>query len=116
MKHIIYSPEYRNKILDLREYLILEFGENTARKVIKEITDKIHLLEGNIKLGISLKELYGIETNYRYIFVAHNYIFYRIDEQNIYIVNIYNEREDFIRKLFETNTVSEISLLDNYSL
>ena len=50
MKHIIYSPEYRNKILDLREYLILEFGENTAKK------------------------------------------------------------------LFATNTVSEISLLDNYSL
>ncbi|MBO5994373.1 MAG: type II toxin-antitoxin system RelE/ParE family toxin [Firmicutes bacterium] len=114
MKSIVYSPEYREGILDLREYLIREFGENTAKKVIREITDKIHLLEKNENLGSSLKAVYGIETDYRYIFATHNYIFYRYDKQNIYIINLYNERVDFIRKLFKTDTLSESSLLDTY--
>ena len=41
------------------------------------------------------------DCDYHYIYVARNYVFYRLDEKTIYIVNMYNEREDFMQKMFE---------------
>ena len=50
--------------------------------------------------GVSLKELYGINTDYRYVFVEHNYVFYQITSDSIRILNLYSEREDFMTSLF----------------
>ena len=36
----------------------------------------------------------------RKLFVEHNHIFYRVDEDQIKIVDIFNEKVDFINKLF----------------
>lgn len=36
-----------------------------------------------------------------------DYMFYRIIEETIYIVDIFHEREDFIRKLFEMQTTHQ---------
>lgn len=30
----------------------------------------------------------------------HNYVFYRVDSEEIYVTDIYNEREDFMWKMF----------------
>ena len=35
-----------------------------------------------------------------FLHVEHNYIFYKINDNVIEIVDIYNEREDFMWKLF----------------
>ena len=100
MKEIIYSPEYKKSILELRDYLVLEFGEKTAEKIVRKITETINLLESNEKLGKSLRSEYGMDTDYRYIFTSHNYIFYKIGKDEIYIENLFYERQDFIGKLF----------------
>ena len=42
----------------------------------------------------------GISSPYFFLHVEHNYVFYRIDRNVIYIVDIYNEREDFMWKMF----------------
>lgn len=42
----------------------------------------------------------GIPSPYFLLHVEHNYVFYRIDGNIIYIVDIYNEREDFMWKMF----------------
>ena len=114
MKEIVYSPEYRRGILELRDYLLEKFGENTAKKVIKEITEAIDLLSDNEELGKSLNKEFGIDTDYRYLYRSHTYIFYKADYNYIYVEKIFNEREDFMRKLFKPNLVNENTFLDEY--
>lgn len=106
MKKLVYSPKYKLKISEIKKYLDFHFGKEIRKRVLKEITGQIHELLDFPEMGVSIKELYGIETEYRYIFVAKNYIFYRVDSDFIYIVNIYNEREDFMMKLFGINSLN----------
>ena len=100
MKKLVYSPEYRIKLAELRVYLEEEFGTETRRRVLRRITDRLHLLQRDEYSGVALRALYGIETEYRYVFIEHSYVFYRTDQDTIYVINIYNEREDFMYRLF----------------
>lgn len=43
-------------------------------------------------------------------FISHNYVFYRIEDECICIVNLYHEREDFMWKLFGIETVQQETL------
>ena len=74
---------------------------------LKKLDSRIQSLKQNEDIGISVKEMFGVETDYKVIYAAKNYIFYRIEESNIFIVNIYNEREDFMWKLFGIRTTSK---------
>jgi hypothetical protein len=51
--------------------------------------------------------MFGVDTDYRYVFVAHQYVFYRFDEGCVYVVNMYHEREDFMQKLFGIDNSSQ---------
>lgn len=51
--------------------------------------------------------MFGVDSDYEFISVSHYYIFYYQDEEVIYIVNIYDDREDFMYKLFGIRTASE---------
>lgn len=100
MRKLCYSPEYKRKILAMKERLIKEYGKETQVLVQKKITTRLRHLCNYEESGVSLRNWYGIDTDYRYVYVEHNYVFYRFDDANIYIVNIYNEREDFMYQLF----------------
>ena len=63
-------------------------------------------------MGIPVREMYGVDTDCYCIYVAKNYVFYRIEKDCIYIVNIYSEREDFMMNLFGIKTLSQDT--DNY--
>ena len=106
MKKLVYSPRYKSKIIEIKKYLDIHFGNETRKRVLKEITDQVHKLLDFSEMGVAIKELYGIETEYRYIYVANNYVFYRTDSDCVYIVNIYNEREDYMMKLFGINSLN----------
>ena len=43
------------------------------------------------------------------VFVSYQYVFYRVDADIICIVNMYNEREDFMQKMFGIRTISQES-------
>ena len=44
--------------------------------------------------------MYDIDTDYYYVFVRHNYFIYQIEPQKIIVAQMFNEREDFMMKLF----------------
>ena len=114
MKRVVYSPEYRKSILELRVYLRERFGEITEKRVIKEITEAVNSLKDNVNLGRNLGSEYDIDTDYKFIFKSHCYVIYKTDDEYVYVENIFNEREDFIRKLFDNDRLSEESLIDEY--
>ena len=101
MRRIVYSLKYREKVLELRMYLDESFGESVCKNTLKHITDTINNLIAFPNSGQKVEDVFGIQSDYWYIYVSKNYIFYRVSETTIEIVNIYNEKEDFIRKIIE---------------
>ena len=44
--------------------------------------------------------MYDIDTDYWYLFTHQHYLIYRIEKGKVTIVQMFNEREDFMMKLF----------------
>ena len=109
MKKLVYSPHYKKKLSEIKEYLDIQFGEEIRKRILRQITNRLHMLLKYEMSGVSLKELYGIDTEYRYVFVAHNYIFYRITEGSIQIVMLYNKHEDYMYDFFGISSVDKDS-------
>ena len=96
MKKLSYSPDYREKIIQLRNDLDRKYGRAVREKVMAEIDHSIQLLKSQNYLGISLRNMYGVDCDFYFIHVAKNVVFYEIGEDSIHILNIYHEREDYI--------------------
>ena len=46
-------------------------------------------------------------SDYRYIVVSRNYVFYRIEDEGIRIIYLYHEKEDFMWQLFGIDTTPQ---------
>ncbi|MBR4532824.1 hypothetical protein IKO70_10515 [bacterium] len=56
--------------------------------------------------GASLAALFDIDTDFRTLYVKHNYLFYYIEGERIIISEMFDEREDFMFRLFGIRTAS----------
>ena len=111
MKEIEYSLIVRNKLKDLRKKLTQKYGTDISKKSIKKITDSVRSLEIFGLKGMKVSDAYDVECDYRYFYTNHQYIFYRIEEKKIIIVEMFDEREDFMWKLFQIDTTSQETYL-----
>lgn len=108
MARLEYSQIVRCKLNELRNELKQNYGENNSKKIIGKIAKGVRQLETFPQSGISVSLQYGIECDYNYIFVEHNYFFYRIkDKDTVLILEMFHEKEDFIQKLFGIVTTSQ---------
>lgn len=57
--------------------------------------------------GPRLENLIQYPTDYRYLVVKPDYIFYRIEGNTVRIIRVLNERQDFLQILFGIKSVSE---------
>ena len=82
MKKIVYSPHYKKKLGEIKKYLDISFGEKVRKEKLRIVTDRLHQLRFPEfeESGASLRDLYGLNTDYRYVFTEHNYVFYRIEK------------------------------------
>ena len=110
MKYKIeYSQIVRQKMKELKENLTEQFGAKTAFKGIKTITESVRQLSDFSLKGISVSEMFGVDTDFRYLYVKKNYLFYYIEGNKIIIAEMFDEREDFMFKLFGIRSESEES-------
>lgn len=109
MKKIKYSLDYKEKIRELRKHLDNQYGAEVRIKTMSELNGRIQMLRRHEKSGISVRKALGVDSDYYYFYAVHNYIFYIFNHEEILIVNIYNEKEDFMWKLFGIKTISEES-------
>ncbi|MCM1498337.1 MAG: type II toxin-antitoxin system RelE/ParE family toxin [Clostridium sp.] len=107
MKKLKYSPNAREKLKQIKQYVAQKFGVDTAGKVMKEITKSIRDLQQFEDKGVSVESVLGIPCDYRMLYVQHNYVFYQIEADVIKITDIYNEKEDFMWKLFGIKSTTE---------
>lgn len=110
MKYKIeYSQIVRQKMKELKENLTEQFGAKTASKGIKAITGSVRQLSDFPLKGGSVSEMFGIDTDFRYLYVKKNYLFYYLEGNRIIIAEMFDEREDFMFKLFGIRSESEES-------
>ena len=107
MSKIKYSPQALEDLQCLKIYLSSNWGENTSIKILDKITSEIRRLELYPFSGINLGKIVNITTDYRYIFVEKNYVFYRLELDKILIIRVVNERQDYLKQLFGTNDDTE---------
>ena len=100
----------RKKLNQLKADLVQNFGVEVSRKSVKKITDAVRGLEKFEKKGIAVSAMYDIDCDYRYLYVNHNYVFYRIEPEKIMIVEMFDEREDFMYQLFGISTRTKESM------
>ena len=98
-----YSPDASDKLKELKADLTASFGRKTATRIVTRITREIRGLQENSEKGPSVEAMLGIPTPYRFLHVEKNYAFYRLDDDTIYVTDIYNEREDFMWRMFRVN-------------
>ena len=104
MKKIIYATDYKEKLIQLRNTLDMEYGQTTRRKKLTEIDQHIQHLKKYPFLGISVQAMYGIDCDYYYLHIGINVIFYEVGDQEIRILNMYNDWEDYIIKFLGSRT------------
>lgn len=107
MKQIKYSPDAADKLRAINRGILLQYGSQKAKAIIGRITGTIRGLKDNEEIGPSVEEMLSVPCNYRYLFVAKNYVFYRVEEDCIRIINIYHERGDFMWLLFGIDTTPQ---------
>ncbi len=107
MKKLKYSPDAHEKLKQIKQYVALQFGDDTANKVIRELTKDVRNLQHFENKGVSVESVLGIPCDYSMLYTHHNYVFYQITADVIKITDIYNEKEDFMWKLFGIKTTTE---------
>ena len=110
MKKIRYTPDAADKLRNISKKLILQHGSSKAKEIIGRIMKTGRELSVNEKLGPSVEEMFHIPSDYRYIYVSRNYIFYKIEQEYVQIINLYNEKEDFLWMLFGIDTTLQETL------
>ena len=104
MKRIKYTPDAADKLRALKKAISQEYGSDCAKKLVKSITDAIRGLCDYEEKGQEVSKMFDVVTDYRYLFVAKNYVFYRVEDEYIRIINLFHEKEDFMWQLFGIDT------------
>ena len=106
MKKIKYTPEAADKLRALKSAIMQEYGADISNEIIKSITEAIRGLCDFEEKGPEVSKMFDVVSDYRYIYVSKNYVFYRIEDKFIRIINLYHEKEDFMWQLFGVDTTS----------
>ena len=97
MKKLEYSQIASKKLKGLRRELTEKFGEVFSADLIRETLKSIRQLEQYPDSGGGqIAKLYDIDTDYWYLFVNHNYFIYRVEKDKVIVLQIFNEKEDFM--------------------
>jgi addiction module RelE/StbE family toxin len=100
MPKLVYSKAALQDLRQIQEYVTDNWGKDTAKQIMKSILLNVKDLEQHPGLGVSLGKMIDFPTDYRYVFIEKNYVFYHLEGDIIYVVRIANERQDFMRLLF----------------
>ena len=110
MKTIEYSPIVTGKLKRLRKFITEEYNDSLSEKILKEMLDDVDNLALFEESGVNISKRYDLETDYWYLFTHQHYFIYRIETTNIIIVQLFHEKEDFMKQLFGISGRSQESI------
>ena len=102
-----YAPRAMDDLARMKDFITSRHGADVAQKSLRRITTSARRLERFPEEGPSLAGLINISTDYRYLYVRPNYLFYRIEGNCVKIVLVLNEKQDIYNILFGLSTVTD---------
>lgn len=107
MMKLIYTPKALEDLQKIQSYVAKQFDKSTAKSSVQETVSAARSLVQFPEEGPCLDKLIGSPTDYHYLVVKPNYIFYRVEDDTIKIIRILNEKQDFLQILFGIKSISE---------
>ncbi len=107
MPKLNYAPKALDDLQGIKTYIAEQFSESRAKASVKKITSTAKQLELFPGEGLRLVDLIEYPTDYRYLVVKPNYVFYRVEGDTVRIIRILNEKQDFLQILFRISGISE---------
>ena len=108
MTEIVYSPLALEDLSYIRDYITDSFGKDLANRILKKILSDIRRLEDYPLSGIDLGSIIDVRTEYRYLLSEKNYVFYHLELDEIRIIRILNEKQDYMQHLFGVDLEPEL--------
>ena len=109
-RKIVYSEIALLKRKVIKKDIKERYGKERADKFSEHISKNIAELKKFPELGTSLRDKYDLDCDYYMLFIEYNYFIYRILDELILVLEIFNEKEDFMYQLFGVITTSQDTL------
>jgi toxin ParE1/3/4 len=101
MAHVIWTEPALENLDDIAEYIALH-NATAAKKLVKTVFQKVERLEKFPESGRKPPEM---ETfNYREVVVNPCRVFYRVDNDNVYILHVMRQEQQLRMYLFNDHT------------
>lgn len=107
METSVILPDYAyDDLSEITDYIYLKsFDIKIVEKVLDNITKTINLLISNPLLGKQLILRKGIVTKYRTISSKPYTIFYKYEDNNIFVISIIHSKRDYLSLLISRNYI-----------
>ena len=101
MAKLLISPEAKQDLLEIKEYISNELDSPIAAKnVTDKIIKQISTLSDFPKIGTMLSSIINMETGYRFLVCGSHTAFYRYIDNTVFVDRILYGKRDFMRILF----------------
>lgn len=113
MRNVIIETNVQYQLLELKNHLIESQGDKKGMKTFKEIISAIDNLGIFDSIGSNLKEKYKIDCpdNWYLLYVRMNYFIFSKSDDEIVVLKMYNNKQDFLFHLFGVEMRSQESML-----
>ena len=100
MINVTVSREARKDLINIHRYISAELeNPQAANRLIHELRSAVEDLRLFPRRGRPLDALISVHTEYRYLPCENYCIFYLENEENVLIVRILHQRQDYLRAL-----------------
>ena len=99
MAEVIWTSPALDDLNDIAEYIALS-NTPAAKKLVQKVFDKISRLENHPESGKRPQEL--VNLNYREVNVNPCRIFYKVDDDKVYILHVMRQERDLRRFLLQS--------------
>ncbi len=98
---LLYRPAAIKDIESAADYIEFQLkNPSAAKKLIETLLKSIAVLKDNPEMGMKLTDKFDIESDYQFIIVNKQIVFYEIHSDYLEIVRILDGRTDYLTHLF----------------
>lgn len=106
-RKIVYSALALLKRKTIKKEIKEKYGQEQADKFSNRISKILSELKRFPEMGSSMRDKYDLDCEYYILFAENNYFIYRFTDEMVLILEIFNEREDFMYQMFGIVTTSQ---------
>jgi len=102
------SPKAKDDLVEIKSYISQDLCNlHAAENLVSKIINKISGLPEHPGIGAPLSSVVDINTDYRFLVCVNYLIFYRCEDEIVFVSRILHGKRDYARILFADLSVDE---------